>query len=317
MKKINIGIIGLGIIGERLIKVMETHEKTNIVGVFDVDEDRMKAISKSFNLDVFSSAEDLIACDKIEAIYLAVPPKYHKNLALKIMAANKHLLCEKPLAGTIEEAKDMALAEKDYSKVTAMNFPMPYTAAYDKLKNVLKNKALGKVLRVQVSGVFPDWPRKWQVNPWIHTREEGGFVREVFTHLIQLIVDSFGDITNLHSQAQYPEDHNLSEIGVLGWGKLPSGIPVGFNGLTGVNEKEHLALTIYGELGTLEILNWRQLVMTTQETGRQIMDLKEKEASFEVVDAFYKNIEKKNADVVDFQKGYQVVKIVETLLNSK
>ena len=316
MKKINVGIIGLGIIGERLIKVMQTHEKTNIVGVFDIDEIRMKVLSESFNLDVFSSVEDLIACDDIEAIYLAVPPKFHKGLALKVMAAKKHLLCEKPLAGTIEEAKDMALAEEEYSKVTAMNFPMPYTAAYDKLKDVLKNNELGKVLRIQVSGVFPDWPRKWQVNPWINTREEGGFVREVFTHLIQLIVDSFGDITNLHSQTKYPEDKNLSEIGVLGWGELASGIEVGFNGITGVNEKEHLALTIYGELGTLEILNWRQLVMTTQATGRQIIDLKEKEASFEVIDAFYKKIENETAYVVDFQTGYKVVKIVETLLNS-
>lgn len=118
---------------------------------------------------------------------------------------------------------------------------------------------MGPLMRIEVYGRFPDWPRKWQINPWIGTRAEGGFVREVFTHLIQVIISLYGPIENIQSQAQYPSDMNLSEIGVLASGNLSYGTMVSFNGLSGMKESEYLSLKFIYKNASLEMVNWRQL----------------------------------------------------------
>lgn len=316
MKQVRMGIIGLGAIGQRLIPSFKSHKGIHIRGVFDLDRACMDRVCKAHDLLSFDEAKSLIDHEDIDAIYLAVPPQFHKELALEIMAAGKHLLCEKPLAASLEEAKAMAEAEKEFSGVTAMNFPLPYTGAYKALKDVLAAQALGKLLRVEVKGVFPHWPRLWQVNPWINTRAEGGFVREVFTHFIQVIVSNLGPIEDIVSRVDYPQEADVSETSVLAWGTLGGSLPVSFNGLAGLDQEEYLALRFIGDQGSLEIMNWRRVFMTNQDQGRREIEVEALDATLALIDAFYKAICQEKAPLVSLETGYETVKIVEGLLQT-
>lgn len=94
MHKIKLGIIGLGAIGERLIKVIKTYDKIEIVMVYDHDLKRMGEIAKLYDLAPVDGVDQMLENQSLDAVYLAVPPKFHKDLALRIMEAGKHLLCE-------------------------------------------------------------------------------------------------------------------------------------------------------------------------------------------------------------------------------
>lgn len=314
MKKIGIGIIGLGAIGKRLIHTFIKHPRTNIVGVYDIDTNRRKEISTKFDLTPVDHYDELIGNDEIDMIYIAVPPKYHYEIVLKVMKAKKHVLCEKPLASSIDEAEKMLNAANESQVVHGMNFPLYYGYAYNQIKKLLAKNTLGHLKRIELTAVFPVWPRTWQQNNWINTKEEGGFVREVFTHFIQLIHSSFGEINNLQSFVEYPENPLESETGIIAIGELENNIKLVFNGLTGVDQIEELKLTIYGENGSIEMLNWRELFMTLNSGDRTLVTPEAVDATYELIDAFYNAIDGKSNKLVTFEDGYHSTKIVEKLL---
>ena len=152
-----------------------------------------------YDLTGVGSYKELLEDKDIDIIYLAVPPKYHYPIALDIFESGKHFICEKPLANSREQAESMARISKDKDIVTAMNFPTIYTKAFEKIESLLKEGFIGELVRIEFQGYFTNWPRLWQQNNWIDTREQGGFVREVVTHYIQIIQRLFGDIENIVS----------------------------------------------------------------------------------------------------------------------
>lgn len=306
----NLGIIGLGAIGERLIKILLDHKRTHIKWIYDINEEKTKEMAKTYNLRDVSDYQVMIDDPDIDLIYVAVPPKYHKDLALKVIE-KKHILCEKPLAGTIEEAKDMFEASMNTDHVNGMNFPLFYGPAYQKIKSYLATEKLGKIKRLELTGRFPIWPRYWQVNKWIDTKEEGGFTREVFTHFIQLMQSEFGLIENLHSVVKY-DDQVSAERSLLATGNIGE-IDVLFNGLVGLNQVEDLRWTIIGEKGSVELINWRDLILQLGDERKNI-DLDPYNSTIELFDALYDAIEGKESNLVTFEDGYHAVRVVETLL---
>lgn len=314
MKKIGIGIIGLGAIGERLIDTFKKHPRTDIVGVYDVDPNRMNAISKKYGLTIVDHYDSLIENDDIEMIYIAVPPKYHHEIAIKAMKAKKHVLCEKPLANSIEEAEEMYNIATEMDVVHGMNFPLYYSFAYKYIKRMLKEGQLGDLRRIELSALFPVWPRKWQQNNWIDTREQGGFTREIFTHFIQLIQASFGEINNIQSFVEYPKDSLKSESGLIAIGELNNDIKLVVSGITDVNQKEAIKLVIYGTKGSAEILNWRDLFRNTSEIGRTLVSPEPVDATYDLIDSFYKAMDGVENNLVNFNDGYNVAKVIESLI---
>lgn len=321
MKKIGLGIIGLGGIAAKLLPFFLKHPRTDIKGGFDVDADRMATVKEKFGIVTVTDADELINDKSIDMIYLAVPPKYHHDIAIKIMRAGKHILCEKPLAGTVEEAVEMYEVAVETQIVHAMNFPLHYGFAYHKIKELLEANTLGSLKRIELSALYPVWPRPWQRNPWIDSREEGGFVREVFTHYIQVIQSSFGPIKNIHSFVEYPEDQSKCEIGLIGVGELPSGVKVIFNGVTDVNQKRDTKLTLYGSEGSIELQDWQNLLITTGNqkfvlTGEQKEATKVVSPTYNLIHAFYEAVDGKKSDLVTFEDGLQATKVVEKLLGN-
>lgn len=312
---VGLGIIGLGAIGERLLPIFKDYEGMDIISVYDINVDKTSEICGKFDVKAAETVDEMLEHEAVDVVYLAVPPKFHKDLAIRIMDAGKHILCEKPLAGTIEEAKEMMDFAKDKSLVTGMNFPLYHGPGYEKLRELLDQKVIGDIRRIELLGIFPDWPRKWQVNPWIDTKDQGGFVREVFTHFIQLVQDYFGLIELVDTSVAYPEDVAGSEVDVYARGHI-DGLPMVFSGMTGIGHKEDLKLMIYGTEGSLEFLNWRELFLIDRNQRVQL-ELESYNATYHLIDALRKSIEGVAVSLVDFEAGYHAVRVVETLLGEK
>lgn len=315
-KTINIGIIGAGVVAERIINASKIHPRGNIKGIYDTNAERLKQITEKYDLLGTNSYEELLIDKDIDIIYLAVPPKYHYPIALDILKSGKHFICEKPLANSTEEAKDMYKLSKEQNIVCAMNFPTMYSKAFEKIEILLKEDFLGDLVRVEFQGYFSEWPRHWQQNNWIATREQGGFVREVVTHYIQIIQRLFGDIENINSFIEYAEDPSLSETSIIAKGDI-EGMPVLINALAGIGMKEELNLKIFASKGVIYLKDWRELWISNEDMIMERVEIVESNGLVDLLDNVFKAIDEEESNIVDFYEGYKTHKVIENLLGNE
>jgi predicted dehydrogenase len=251
----------------------------------------------------------------ITLIYLAVPPKFHHRIALDVMAAKKNLLCEKPLANSIEEAEEMVAAAENAKMVNAINFPMVYSNVFQKFKELIVSGKIGEVNRVEVQMHFTTWPRAWQQNDWIASREQGGFIREVGPHYIQMLLEVFGGVQNIQSFVDYPEDPTLCEKGFISRMELQNGTAVLFNGLSGIGQKEHISFKVFGNKGTIDLTNWSVLSISEGDSAPAIFPL-ERVEEIDLVGELVKAVKGENGHLVSFKEGYEVQCVLEKLLGN-
>ena len=315
-KQMNIGIIGAGVVAERIINAANNHQRANIKAIYDVNKEKLNQIRDKYNITGVNSYDELLNDENIDIIYLAVPPKHHYPIAMDILNTEKHFLCEKPLANSTDEAREMFEKARDKKIVTAMNFPTIYTNAYKKINNLLEESFIGELIRVEFHGYFTHWPRLWQQNDWIASREQGGFVREVITHYIQLIQRLFGDMEDVVSFIEYPENENLSETSIIAKAKV-KGVPLLINALSDVGMEEEMNFKIFGTKGTISLRNWREVWISTKESRLEKVEIKEDGHLINLLENVFKAIDGQQANIVDFEEGYKAQIVIEKLLGNE
>ncbi|MCM3706795.1 MULTISPECIES: Gfo/Idh/MocA family protein [Cytobacillus] len=314
-EKIKVGLIGMGAVGERILRQFHQHKEFDIAALCDQNAERLDKFKAELpDVTLLTNYLDLLQDETIKLIYLGVPPKYHHPIAMDIINSGKHLLCEKPLANSIEEAIEMCEAAVNAGIIHAMNFPMAYSPVFKLFKRKIHNGELGRIKKVELHLQFKQWPREWQQNDWISSKEQGGFIREVVPHFIHMIHDTFGELDIVHSFVEYPEDDRLCETSFSTLLTLPNGIPVVFNGIAGIGQQEHLSFKVFGDKGTLDMQNWRILVQTGIEKSGEIIKLDEPETSLPA--ELLKAIKGDKALLVSFKEGNQVQKVLERILLS-
>lgn len=309
----NIGIIGAGVVAERIINAAKEYPRANVKGIYDTNPERLKQVTEKYGIESVDSYKSLLEDKDIDIIYLAVPPKYHYPIALDIFNSGKCFICEKPLANSTEEAKSMyELAEKN-NILCAMNFPTMYTKVYEKIEELLKENFIGDLVRVEFQGYFTNWPRLWQQNNWISTKEQGGFVREVITHYIQITQRLFGDIENIVSFIEYPKDPAKSETSIIAKGEV-NGKQILINAIADIGMEEDLSFKIFGSMGAIFLKNWRELWITNENGNMEKLELEEQSNLVELLDNVFKTINGEPSNIVNFYEGYKTHRIVEKLL---
>lgn len=310
---LHIGIIGLGAIGQRLIRQFAEHPEVKIVAVCDRQESLTKETSETFGgVQTYTDYKNLIANENVDLVYVAVPPKYHYEIVLDALNAKKHVLCEKPLANSLEEAKEMAQAAKDAGIVHAMNFPLNYGQAANQFSKLIGQNYVGSLRRLQLTMHFPEWPRFWQKNDWVGGREQGGFVLEVGVHFIQQTLKMFGGIKNIQTRLELPADPEKSETGIIATAELEDGTPVLIEGLSGIAGKEHIGYTAFGSEGTLSLDNWGQL--RGGKLGEELKEISIADTHPKrLIDELVKATNGEEAELYDFEVGYRAQGVLEQL----
>lgn len=200
-----LGLVGFGIMGERLLRAALAHDPAVIrpVAVWDPSPDaalRLKEIALGLPM-LGSAAEVIAACD---VLYIASPPSSHIAHAEAAFAAGKAAFLEKPLASDLAEARRFVAAAEASGARAAVNFPMASSPAVAQLSDW--REALGAPQALSISAEFAAWPRGWQqaAASWLAKRQDGGFTREVLSHFLFLTRRQLGPLTLTSAQATYP-----------------------------------------------------------------------------------------------------------------
>ena len=105
---LNWGIIGLGRIANNFALGIEDVTNANLLGIASKTEKKLLDFKKKFNIDeryCFSNYEDLITCNKIDIIYIALPHNFHFKWIMKCLENNKKVLTEKPATTSLADMK--------------------------------------------------------------------------------------------------------------------------------------------------------------------------------------------------------------------
>lgn len=313
-KEVKVAMIGIGAIGERVLRKFQYHSGVELVAVCDQNAEKLQALKEELeDVSLHTDYIDMLQKNEIDLVYIAVPPKYHHEIVLYVLKQKKHVLCEKPLANSLNEAIEMMEAAREARVTHAMNFPMVYTNVYQLFKDKVLTGEIGEVKRVEVHLHFTEWPRAWQKNNWISSREQGGFIREVAPHYIHMIHDMLGELHDVTSFVDYPENESLCETAFVTHMKLQNGVTVLFNGVSGIGQKEHLSFKVFGEKGTLDLTNWSQLCMSSPDKQTSVLPI-ERTEQHDIVMEILNAIEGKEAKIVTFEQGYQVQQVLEKML---
>ena len=311
MNKTTFAIVGTGIVGERIINQLRNNDAALIVALFDENNKRLQEMADTYGLYAASSYEEVLAL-KPNWIYIGTPPVSHAALSTEALAKGLNVLCEKPLAHNVADGLIMSSAASGKSTQTAMHFPLIYSPSVRHMMKLVNEGEIGEIVRIELQTYFPHWPRVWQQNPWIASREQGGFTREVFPHYLQLMYRMFGELEIISHQTAYPKEETLAETSVIAIGKTASDIPFLLNGISGIGQQEELSYTVYGDKGVLKLRNWSELSIASKDSPFEIL------TSFETVktlaDECIAAVNGEDALLVSFDEGLEIQKMIDIIL---
>ncbi|GGL91315.1 hypothetical protein GCM10010840_31770 [Deinococcus aerolatus] len=311
---VRIGVIGLGAIGQNLLKAFTAHPEVQVTAVCDLDASLAERTAQPLAASVWTDHRRMLDEVDLDLVYVAVPPRQHHAIALDVIAAGRHILCEKPLALTLSEAQEMQRAAQAMGVVHALNLPLHGNPGVETFHHLVRDGGLGTLRRAELTLVFPQWPRGWQQNPWIGGREQGGPIREVGPHLLHVILNTLGPVARVWAHTEYPtDDPGACETAALGTLELESGALVVVSCLTNVPRPEQVSLTVYGSTGTAGLVNWTMPVSALREAPLESVPVEGAQAAAgtRLVQALVGRVRGTSGDLVDFTIGVRIQAILE------
>ncbi|MDQ7032062.1 MAG: Gfo/Idh/MocA family oxidoreductase [Desulfonauticus sp.] len=111
MKRLSLGIIGVGHLGEIHTRLAKQIDLVQLIGIYDTNLKRAEEISKKYEVSLFRSLEELL--DKVEAVSIVVPTESHFEVAKLALEKNKHVFIEKPITSSSEQAEQLIKIAKE------------------------------------------------------------------------------------------------------------------------------------------------------------------------------------------------------------
>jgi len=172
MSVVKWGVIGAaGIADRRMIPegIVPAHN-AELVAICDVTAELVNKVGEKYGIPPdqrYTSDVELIANAPVDAVYVATPNHLHKNQVLECAAAGKHVLCEKPLAITIEDCEEMVEACAAAGVKLGVDFMMRFHCCHRKIKEMVDAGQLGRLVmgRAELTCWYPPIPGAFRQDP--------------------------------------------------------------------------------------------------------------------------------------------------------
>jgi predicted dehydrogenase len=204
---INIGLVGYGFMGKahsnayrQAWPFFRPGIKPVMKAICGRDEAAVKEAAANFGWQEYETSwERLIARPDIEVVDISSPGDTHQEIALAAAEAGKHILCEKPLANTLAEAKEMLAAVKKAGVKHLVNFSYRWVPAVRLAKTLIDRGALGRVRHWRAT-YLQDWlvdpghPLEWRMRC---ERAGSGALGDIAAHIVDLARFLVGEISQV------------------------------------------------------------------------------------------------------------------------
>lgn len=183
--KFGVGLVGSGFISKTHLDSLRTVPDVEVVAVADVDLPKAQQFAADNAVPkAVGSHHDLLSDPDIQAIVVGVPNCFHHGIAMDAFAAGRHVICEKPLALTLEHAEEMIATAKAKGLTLAYAEELSFVPKFLKARDLMKSGGIGKpyLLRQCEKHAGPYSPWFWQPE-----QAGGGILMDMGCHSIECI----------------------------------------------------------------------------------------------------------------------------------
>jgi predicted dehydrogenase len=189
-KKVKVGLIGCGSIAElkHLPSLKANQDLCEIVAFFDINEGRAANAAKEYgakDAKVYTDYKELLKNPDVEAVHVLTPNVSHCPITVDAFAAGKHVMCEKPMASSTEDAQTMMDAWKKSGKLFTVGYQNRFRPEVQMLYKVCRAGELGEIYFAKAPAVRRRAVPTWGLFP-DKTKQGGGPLIDIGTHALDM-----------------------------------------------------------------------------------------------------------------------------------
>lgn len=256
---LKVGVLGCGTIARvRHLLEYDNNKEVEIAAVCDIVEERAEEMAKLYGAKAFTDYRDVLENKEIDVISICLPNYLHASVTIAALNAGKHVLCEKPMATSKDEAEAMIAAGKLNEKKLMIAHNQRFVASHQKAKEIIESGKLGKIYSFFTTFGHPG-PEEWSIDraeSWFFNKDQAfiGAMGDLGVHKADLMRYLLGDFSEvgafIETNAKQNTDVDDNAVCIL---RTESGIigtlTASWAYVTGGDN----STIIYGENGTLRL----------------------------------------------------------------
>ncbi|RLL40573.1 gfo/Idh/MocA family oxidoreductase [Oceanobacillus piezotolerans] len=332
MTRLKVGVIGCGSIAKhRHFVEYAANPNVEIIAVCDIVEDRAEEMAKTYGAKAYTDYEKLLRTEDLDAVSICLPNYLHAPVSILALNAGMHVLCEKPMATSREEAENMILAANENGKKLMIGHNQRFVPSHQKAKQFIQSGEVGKIYSFRTT-FGHGGPEAWSADgrdSWFFEKEKAfiGAMGDLGVHkadlMRYLLGEEFSDVVAfVETSAKGDTDVDDNAVCVL---KTESGIIGTLAASWAYNAKEDNSTIIYGEKAILrleddpkyslivqyttgEVVNYELGGIQTNESGGQ--------TTTHVIDHFVESILEDKEPLISGEEGMKSLEVILDALES-
>lgn len=184
---VRVGVVGLGWPGQRHLEAYQKNPQVEIVGVCDANPVLRATVQEQFRIvRGYDDLESLLAQDDLDAVSICTPNFLHEPMTRAALGANKHVLCEKPLAANLAQGERLAAAARESDRVCMVGFGRRFREDSRAVKALIDVGDFGQIYHARAGWLRRSWNPS--VRGWFLSRElsGGGPLIDLGVHMLDL-----------------------------------------------------------------------------------------------------------------------------------
>ncbi len=208
-----IGVVGAGFIGAIHLNAYANMPEVEVVGVADTLPETAAAGAAVVGARSYSSYESLIGAEEVEIVDVCLPTTYHRELALKAAREGKHVILEKPIARTLEDAEAILEAFSGEGGRLFVGHVLRFFPEFARIKQTIDAGELGTIGVARTSRRSPfltgwnDWYADWRMS--------GGVLLDLVIHDFDFLRWSLGEVERVYAKGVMGREYNRLDYSLV------------------------------------------------------------------------------------------------------
>ena len=278
MSKLKVAVIGCGSIARhRHLIEYAAHPEVEITAVCDIVAERAKEVAKSYNTKAYTSYEELLATEEIDAVSVCTPNYLHSPISIAALNAGCHVLCEKPMATSSEEAEQMIEAAESNNKKLMIAHNQRFVPSHVKARQLIESGEIGKIYSFRTT-FGHGGPEGWSADgkdSWFFKKDQAfiGAMGDLGVHkadlLRFLLGEEFAEVASfVETSAKDNTDVDDNAVFIL---KSESGVIGTLAASWAYNAGEDNSTIIFGEKAILRLEDDPDYSLVAQYTNGEVV----------------------------------------------
>jgi predicted dehydrogenase len=193
-QRLRVGVVGLGYAGTTHLQAYATTPGVEIVALAGKETERLAGLGGEFGVPHrFEDWEELVALDELDVVSIATPNVLHHPIALAALRSGKHVFCEKPLAVTADQARELVAAAHRHDRVLEVAFNHRRRADVQYAKRYLETEGIGRIYHARAT-----WKRRAGIpglTSWFTSKAlaGGGALVDLGPHVLDSLLFLLGE----------------------------------------------------------------------------------------------------------------------------